>query len=151
MRRRDLSLESAASTVRRPGRGGGVGGGWSRLGGATKRTAGRRACASVAPLLAARTAAPRDWVRFCARLASNAWFMKAWGCASVKPEEAQTATAPPVGERIRDSARLRVYTSWKNPFRQSINKYTGRRWPLVRLLAAMLSRKSANDHCSVEP
>ena len=33
-------------------------------------------------------------------------------------EEAQTDTAPPLGASIKASAKLWVYTSWKNPLRQ---------------------------------
>ena len=58
----------------------------------------------------------------------------------VKPEEAQTPTAPPFGAKSSADDRLSSYTSWKNPFRQSMIKNTGKRLPLVSAVAQALSR-----------
>src|SRR5580692_4678232 len=76
------------------------------MAGSPKKTQVRRTSLSVTPDLDWRMATPSGVDGLDLRIDSRAWFMLAWGGWLVKPEEAQTATAPPFGASSRDSARL---------------------------------------------
>src|SRR5277367_5045763 len=121
------------------------------MAGSPKKFQVRRTSGSRIPALAVMIAAPIDCVGFAASVLSKAWFNEACGGAVVKPEEAQTPTAPPFGANSSADDRLSSYTSWKNPFRQSMIKNTGKRLPLVSAVADVLSSKSVKAHCCSEP
>src|SRR5580704_14566959 len=121
------------------------------MAGSPKRIQVRRTSGSVILDLAVKIAWPRGSDGFAASVRNSAWSMDACGGAVVKPEDAHTATAPPFGAISSDVERLVAYTSWKNPFRQSMSKNTGRRPPFVNAATDLSSSKSANDHCSSDP
>src|SRR5579859_3566329 len=63
-----------------------------------------------------------------------------------RPLEASTATAPPLGATIKVTASGCAYTSWKNPFRQSMIRNTGNCDPLVSEVTEVVSKISDPDH-----
>src|SRR5579862_3698886 len=117
------------------------------ISGSPKRFHVRRTSGSVMLSLAVSVACPIGMDGLDFHSVMSDWFIVACGPASVKPEEAQTATAPPFGASISVVERLLAYTSWKNPLRQSIRTYTGRWLPLASAAADVSSSRSANDHC----
>src|SRR5580704_727811 len=78
-------------------------------------------------------------------------FMTVCGAGWFRPLEARTATAPPFGASINVTPSGCSYTSWKKPLRQSMVRKTGRDEPLVRAVAAVLSKRLSPDHWSSEP
>src|SRR5271156_1514051 len=122
-----------------------------RIAGSPKRIQVRRTSGSVIFNLDVRMERPSDCVGFAASVRSRAWSMAACGGAVVNPEEAQTATAPPLGASSSALDRLSAYTSWKKPLRQSMSRNTGRRPPLLSAAAEVVSNRSEKDHCCSAP
>src|ERR1700735_5256332 len=78
----------------------------TRMAGSPKRIQVRRTSGAVIFNLDVSMERPSDCVGFAASVRRSAWSMAACGGAVVKPEEAQTATAPPFGASSSAVERL---------------------------------------------